>query len=46
MNEIHDPMMPRPVRDFITGIDAILDAYRSGDLSYTVLVADKPAAHA
>jgi tocopherol O-methyltransferase len=34
-------LLPRAAREFINGIDIILDAYRSGDLSYTVLVARK-----
>ena len=37
-------LMPRSVRQFVGGIDVILDAYRSGDLSYTVLAAEKPRA--
>ncbi len=34
-------LMPRAVREFIEGIEIILDAYRSGDLTYTVLTAAK-----
>ncbi len=34
-------LLPRPAREFVQGIDIILDAYRSGDLTYTVLVAAK-----
>jgi tocopherol O-methyltransferase len=35
-------LLPRPAREFVEGIPVILDAYRSGDLTYTVLVAEKP----
>jgi len=34
-------LLPRAARDFVEGIDIILDAYRSGDLSYTVIAAGK-----
>ena len=34
-------LLPRAAQEFVEGIDIILDAYRSGDLTYTVLVADK-----
>ena len=34
-------LLPRAAREFVEGIDIILDAYRSGDLTYTVLVAQK-----
>ena len=34
-------LLPRAAREFVEGIDIILDAYRSGDLTYTVLVASK-----
>jgi cyclopropane fatty-acyl-phospholipid synthase-like methyltransferase len=36
-------LLPRPAREFVEGIDIILDAYRSGDLTYTVLVAANSA---
>ncbi len=32
-------LLPRPAQEFVQGIDIILDAYHSGDLTYTVLVA-------
>jgi len=35
--------LPRAVNDFADGIDVILDAYRTGDLAYTVVVAEKSA---
>jgi tocopherol O-methyltransferase len=34
-------LLPRAAREFIDGIDIILDAYCSGDLTYTVLLARK-----
>lgn len=34
-------LLPKAAREFIEGIPVILDAYRSGDLSYTVLAADR-----
>jgi tocopherol O-methyltransferase len=34
-------LLPRAAREFVEGIDIILDAYRSGDLTYTVIVADR-----
>jgi len=35
-------LLPQAAREFVEGIDIILDAYRSGDLSYTVMAAAKP----
>ena len=32
-------LLPRPAQEFVSGIDTILDAYRSGTLRYSVLVA-------
>ena len=37
-------LLPRAAREFVEGIDIILDAYRSGDLTYTIIVAAKDAA--
>jgi Cyclopropane fatty acid synthase and related methyltransferases len=34
-------LLPQAAREFVEGIDIILDAYRSGDLSYTVITARK-----
>jgi tocopherol O-methyltransferase len=34
-------LLPRAAREFVQGIEIILDAYRSGDLTYTVVVAEK-----
>jgi len=36
------PLLPKAAREFVEGIPIILDAYRSGDLTYTVLTARKP----
>ncbi len=36
-------LLPRAAREFVEGIDIILDAYRSGDLTYTVIVAERPS---
>ncbi len=36
-------LLPRAAREFVEGIDIILDAYRSGDLTYTVLIAERYA---
>ena len=35
-------LMPRAVQDFAAGIDVILEAYKSGDLTYTVMSAGLP----
>ena len=35
-------LLPAGAREFIAGIDVILDAYRSGELTYTVIVAQRP----
>lgn len=32
-------LLPRAAREFVEGIDIILDAYRSGGLTYTVMIA-------
>ena len=34
-------IFPREVRSFVEGIRAILDAYRSGDLTYSLIVGEK-----
>jgi tocopherol O-methyltransferase len=34
-------LLPRAAREFVEGIPIILDAYRSGDLTYTVLVGEE-----
>jgi tocopherol O-methyltransferase len=34
-------LLPRAAREFVEGIDIILDAYRSGDLTYTVIIASR-----
>jgi len=34
-------IFPREVRDFVQGISAILEAYCSGDLTYSLIVAEK-----
>jgi hypothetical protein len=31
-------LLPRAAREFVEGIDIILDAYGSGDLTYTLLI--------
>jgi tocopherol O-methyltransferase len=34
-------LLPHAAREFVQGVDIILDAYRSGDLTYTLLVSEK-----
>ena len=34
-------LLPRAAREFVEGIDIILEPYRSGDLTYTIIVATK-----
>ena len=34
-------LLPRAAREFVKGIDFILDAYRSGELTYTVMTAER-----
>jgi tocopherol O-methyltransferase len=34
-------ILPREIREFVHGISTILEAYRSGDLTYSVMVAQK-----
>jgi tocopherol O-methyltransferase len=36
-------LLPRRAREFVEGIDVILEAYRSGKLGYTVMVAERRA---
>ena len=33
--------LPRAAREFVEGSDVILEAYRSGDLTYTIIIADR-----
>ena len=35
-------LLPAAAREFVEGIDIILEAYRSGELQYTVMAAEKP----
>jgi len=35
-------LLPAAAREFVEGIDVILEAYRFGELTYTVIVAEKP----
>jgi cyclopropane fatty-acyl-phospholipid synthase-like methyltransferase len=35
-------LLPQSAREFVEGVDIILDAYRSGDLTYTAIVAERP----
>jgi hypothetical protein len=34
-------LLPRAAREFVKSVDIILDAFRSGDLTYTLLAAMK-----
>ena len=34
-------LLPQAARELVEGLDTILDAYRSGDLTYTMLIARK-----
>ena len=35
-------LLPAAVREFVAGIDVIIEAYRSGEMTYTVITAQKP----